>query len=743
VRAPWIAPDEILYALLGRSFWETGHMHALAAAPFYGFYPVFAGLPLAALGPATGLTALQVAQALVVSSTAVVVYCWALELVSAWWAIAATAMTAALPALAYSGLIMTESVFLPAATLALWLLARALVAPTWRNQAYAAAAVTLTIGIRLQSLAFFPAVVVAIVLFAWFERDRTRIGRLLPFAAMSAAGLILLEVTRRLVEPSGSVAYASTTAGAFRLAGLLLWSSRMAGDLFLLVLGVPLLAVFALAVGRVRSREPDPVLSALVAVAIGYTVVTIVEVGGFVSVYSERLQERYVIATAPALFVTAVVWLARGMRRPQPVTAVVTFIVCIPALLLPVRHLATRGAIPDSFMLVSLVDLGRWTSAADVATTWAVGVAVTALLFILLPRRLAPLLAAIVIAGLVAASVLGQRSIDRAASFNRSEFFGTTPPQWIVDPAGRPIAYLDNGDPYWNGVLEQAYWNPAISTLALLVNQTQLSEGVAVSPNPDGRLIGPDGRPLSERLVAAPSSLTLVGRRIGHLGQGPDEPGITLWQTADTPTLASWTTGLLPSGDFAGTVKVTVFHCRPGSLELTLFGEGRPAFLSVSAGQLQTVRTLIPAGVGQHLWVATPPGADGRATCTFYVSPEGPLGSNGIAFQAGPKTIPAGIAIHRLGASVTELAVDEHVDLSQIPAASTYSIQVGYCLGDQFVQLDYNQPALDPRYKGAVYANFVAGKGLTCAPPPPGYRRRGLAPLGLGVPAGIYPYYAP
>jgi hypothetical protein len=158
---------------------------------------------------------------------------------------------------------------------------------------------------------------------------------------------------------------------------------------------------------------------------------------------------------------------------------------------------------------------------------------------------------------------------------------------------------------------------------------------------------------------------------------------------------------------------------------------------------LQTVRTLIHAGVAQNLWIATPAGADGRGTCVFYVSPEGPLGSNSIAFQSGPRTIPAGIAVHHLGANVTELAVNGRVGLSQIPAASTYSIQIGYCLGDQFIQLDYDQPALDPRYKGAVYANFVAGKGLTCAPPPPGYKRRGLAPLGLGVPPGIYPYYAP
>lgn len=51
LREPWIAPDEMVYALSGRSFWETGHLTLLGSpAPFYGFYPIFAGLPLAVFG---------------------------------------------------------------------------------------------------------------------------------------------------------------------------------------------------------------------------------------------------------------------------------------------------------------------------------------------------------------------------------------------------------------------------------------------------------------------------------------------------------------------------------------------------------------------------------------------------------------------------------------------------------------------------------------------------------------------
>jgi hypothetical protein len=53
----------------------------------------------------------------------------------------------------------------------------------------------------------------------------------------------------------------------------------------------------------------------------------------------------------------------------------------------------------------------------------------------------------------------------------------------------------------------------------------------------------------------------------------------------------------------------------------------------------------------------------------------------------------------------------------------------GYCLNGRFLLLEL--------------ANFIAGKGLTCGPPPAGFVRRGFATAAMQVPPGIYPYYAP
>jgi hypothetical protein len=59
-----------------------------------------------------------------------------------------------------------------------------------------------------------------------------------------------------------------------------------------------------------------------------------------------------------------------------------------------------------------------------------------------------------------------------------------------------------------------------------------------------------------------------------------------------------------------------------------------------------------------------------------------------------------------------------------------------------FLNLDTDQAATDPSYKGAVAANFVEGIGITCDPPPVGYLQNGFATDADNVGGGFYPYFA-
>src|SRR4051794_10433878 len=153
------------YGILGRAFWTTGHMQLLdGSSPSYGLYPVFAGLPLALFGAATGLAVLKALGAILVTSTAVIAFVWARPVAGAGWAVAAAALTAALPGFAYSGLLMKESASIPSVTLALWLLSRALVRPSLGNQALLAGSLVLAVALRFQAAILRPAVVVAALL---------------------------------------------------------------------------------------------------------------------------------------------------------------------------------------------------------------------------------------------------------------------------------------------------------------------------------------------------------------------------------------------------------------------------------------------------------------------------------------------------------------------------------------------------------------------------------------------------
>jgi hypothetical protein len=65
---------------------------------------------------------------------------------------------------------------------------------------------------------------------------------------------------------------------------------------------------------------------------------------------------------------------------------------------------------------------------------------------------------------------------------------------------------------------------------------------------------------------------------------------------------------------------------------------------------------------------------------------------------------------------------------------------VGWCRNGAFLRaVEGLEPSGDPA--DVTQAIFVSGEGLTCSPPPAGYKRRGFATQ--GVPAGVYPYYAP
>jgi hypothetical protein len=65
--------------------------------------------------------------------------------------------------------------------------------------------------------------------------------------------------------------------------------------------------------------------------------------------------------------------------------------------------------------------------------------------------------------------------------------------------------------------------------------------------------------------------------------------------------------------------------------------------------------------------------------------------------------------------------------------------QIGWCYGPNYVALATG--LIPPKLPGNRHASFIDGTGLSCASPPPGFVRKGLAPASLGVRGSTYPYY--
>lgn len=636
LEAPWIAPDEMIYGLLGRSLWATGHGSLIGAdAPFYGGYPLLVGLPLHALDTAAAISVIQLGQAILMSLAAAAAWAWARPLAGNGWALAAAALTACMPALAYSGLLMSEAAFLPAATLALWMTARAIATPSRGRQAALLAALGLATAARLQGVILLPILVTAALLAAWFSRDRRVLNRLAP-TWITIAALAALWIGVRVIADGNATgvvgAYSGAVGTAYDAGEVIRWVFYHAGDVFLLVLGIPLVALGVLAYGAARGRESDPGVRALVAVSLATSVWLPVQVGVFASRYVGHLAERDLIVAAPPLFVCFSVWLARGVPRPQPATSIIAFAVAVPAVLLPIRSLVTPFAAPDAFMLLSFQRLLETASTQRVEVGWMVVAVVLVAAAVALPRRAAVLLPIMIGLTLVAASVLASSEIMRLARVDNDRFFGNGARTWVNDVATEPVTYLYGGSGYWNSVWKTAFWNDRIQRVVRLPGPAVGSlPATIVSPRYDGALVSEQGL-LRDRQIIASTAFTFVGEPLAEIMQVDlDQAGLRLWRTPRTPRLSTWTTGLKPNGDIVETVRVYVYACASGRLEVTLLGkEGTPVEIDVDG--TPTLRVpLAPGGVWNGS-VPAPKDADGARRCTFEIRSAGLVGSTRIAF---------------------------------------------------------------------------------------------------------------
>ena len=636
VPVPWIAPDEMVYGMLGRSLWLHGSLAILGGpTPYYSLLtPLLAGFPLAAFGLGTGYDLLQGLQAFVMSLAAVPVYLWARTLVPRWSALTAAALTLATPVLAYSGLVMTEVLFYPLLVTAAWAGAAAIARPTRANQILLLAAFVAVCATRIQAIVLVPALVTAALLDACLARSWGRLRRQLP-AAVGLAVLLAGWAVWRLATGKGALGgydvVASTSYSVGAAARFVLYH----GASLLILCGLfPLAAVAVKLVEGLRRGEQDEGVRAYLAVTASLCVWMVVEVGAFASRYSDRIVERNLIGLAPVLFIGLVLWLARGPDGGYVVRGAVAAGALAVLLLLPVRRYVDIYGMHDALTLIPMFKLSTLTSLSTMAWVYRAVAVAAAAAFAFVPRRGLQWVPFALIAALVAASVVSSRFVVDEARAQQRAFLGADP-SWADHAGGSRIAYLYDGEPSWPGVWETVFFNTNIDRVYDL-NVATVPGPLPqddVTVRPDGTVVGQPSHLARTRYAIVSNWIKLHGERRGEVTQqGLNQTGLVLWKLEQPLRLRTWISGLEPNGDISGEARLVAYNCKSGTFSVTLLiKQAEIVDISIDGNPVRHLE--FPGPTTWHGDLPVPERAGG--TCTLTVKPTGLAGTTVFEFHRG------------------------------------------------------------------------------------------------------------
>ena len=613
LETPWIMIDELHYSEMAKSF-AAGEGLDVRGSPsdLHTLYPVL-------ISPAWFMTSVEEAFAvakaintIAMTLASVPLYLWARRLVSAGWALAAAGLLLLLPAFAYTGTIMTESAFLPLFLIALFALARALETTTLVRQLLAVAAVLPAAAVRLQGLVLFAVLVTAIVLDALVSArgegapERVFVARLRTFTATGVALLVLAMTYVAYAFSSyesfsdGLGAYGGVVEFDYSLWEGLRWTVIHAGELTFAVGLLPAAAFLVLAGAWIRPGGP-PAERAFVCVTASALLWIVPLAGFYASRYTQRIEERNMFYLEPLLLLAFVAWVARGARRPTRTTAVA---VAIPVALLatiPFERLISANAVWESFALLPLMRLSSLVDGGIDAVRVLVGLgaAAAALLFVLVPQRLAMVTvgAVALFLGLSAWSASG--SIRDLAHRTHLEA-GSAEASWIDSALGRgadvPFVFTADLVPNPNLLWQTEFWNRSVGDVYRLDADTTALPSVLTTIDERGRLVlVEDGkRPLFPRYVVAPPAVRIAGDEVAHSDR------LVLYRVRGPLRIEESVHGVFPDRWSGSNATYTKYADGPGTVRIDVGraawgGPDAPARVTIEVKRLDTGRRVSSA----------------------------------------------------------------------------------------------------------------------------------------------------
>ena len=621
--APWIMIDELVYSELGKSFAKSGEFlvreHATGA---YGFvYPIlispawaiFAAIPEA-------YAAAKAINALVMSLAAVPAYFLARRFLSQWAALLVAALTIAVPSMVYTGTLMTENAFYPAFLLAALAMVAWLERPTARRTALVLAAALLAFLTRAQAVALVPALLTAPFLVSG-RRGLREYRWLYGLMAAGALGVVAVQLARG-ASPIGILgAYEVAGRSSYTAGGVFRWLLYHWSELVLALGVVPFAALVLLALTRRGASRAE---RAFVAAAVTLAFWLVLEVAVFASENSLRVEERDMFYVAPLFLISLLLWIERGARRPAvPALAAAAAAAALPGFL-PYSTLIGLPAVSDTPALLplwSLADSG--VGLGNIRLLVVLASVAAAALFLLVPRRYALVLPALVLAYFAVAQKPIEGKFHSASVLTL--FAGiTNEKDWIDRKAGRDsdVAVIWSGNTDRHSIWENEFFSRSVGTV--YHTGTALPGDLAerkLTVDRDTGLMRSGGRFVRAEYVLTDGSVSLDG----HLIAEDERKGILLYRIDGFLRQTTRVEGLYAQDTWSGpTVTYMRNRCTGGTLAVELQSDTalfiKPQTVRAFAGGSEVGRLVIPPGKVRVLRVPLEAAA-GVCAVRFTIAP--------------------------------------------------------------------------------------------------------------------------
>ncbi|MEA2483390.1 MAG: hypothetical protein QOC55_1337, partial [Thermoleophilaceae bacterium] len=491
---PWLFTDELEWAGLSRGVAHHGvpqlRLHDMSFSSLYEYLIA----PAWWLGATSrAYAAAKYINAAVMTAAIFPAYGFARLFVSRPAALACGVAAAVSPALVYTGMLIPEPLAYFWSTLALWLLARALLVRSRRATALAANAAIVAPAVRSELMVLVPAALLALLLAevtaprgrkligSWSSREQLGAG-VLCVGALIAAGAFLTH---------HSYSWAIGTHFYHRAFTYGLW----AFGAFVIGLGVvPALLALTWLLGA-RWRLPDErVLGAtLVGSVVAYGLYTAVKASYISTNFAIRVEERNLIYLAPVVLAVTARWALAGHARTLPL-AVSALGVWYLIDTTPYHNTEHFYSDAPGLSILQWLNRSPWYFTTIDARRLLFGILAGAVALMLLRdvvrRRAVMQRLALPVGVLLAVAVVAWNLTGEIAAGNASNSFSDslrgvlpTPPDWVDRVTGRArTMYLGQSLGGSNAFWSVEFWNQSITDV-WSVDASAPGPGPTVTPN--------------------------------------------------------------------------------------------------------------------------------------------------------------------------------------------------------------------------------------------------------------------